>query len=402
MTQRRVFSLRAAEVRRKQISWLLPGRVPRGYLTLLIGTQGLGKSQWLAWLAAANSRGELTGEPGVTLVCSAEDAWDTTIKPRLEAWSADLELIRFVGVQVDDGETGLVLPDDVERLREEIGYTGAGLVTVDPVLAHLARDIDSHKDASTRQALAPLARMADASGCAVVGAHHLNKSTAADPLNRASASVAFTAQARSVLLFAPDPDDPDAERGPLRALAHVKSNVSALAATQLYTIEQIHLPATANEPAVETSRVRLTGESAHSGHELLRSAGLRGTEEGGSALDEAKAFLLEELLEGPVLQTEVARDARGNGIAEATLRRAESALGVEKQRRGFGKDGRWYWSLPLQEASSIDAQAPCAPMALNGNEHLCANPHEQGVSAPSETLESAIDAHHSDVSTNGF
>jgi len=253
---RRVESVRASDIRRKRIEWLVPGRVPVGHLTLLIGVQGLGKSQWLTWLAAANSRGELSGEPGVTLICSAEDAWDSTVRPRLEACNANLDLVRFVEVIFEDGEgEGLLLPDDILELSREIHDYGATLVTVDPVLAHLGREIDSHKDASTRQALAPLARVADEQKCAIVAAHHLNKGASTDPLIRASASVAFTAQARSVLLFSSDPDDPEGERGCRRALAHVKCNVAGLAPTQTWEVEPILLPATDRDPAVETSRV---------------------------------------------------------------------------------------------------------------------------------------------------
>jgi AAA domain len=158
---RHVESVRESEIHRKRIDWLVPGRVPIGYLTLLIGVEGLGKSQWLTWLAAMNSLGKLANEPGVTLICSAEDAWDSTIRPRLEAWNANLELVRFVAVYEDGEGDGLLLPDDINDLAREIHDTGATLCTVDPVLAHLGREIDSHKDASTRQALAPLARVAD-------------------------------------------------------------------------------------------------------------------------------------------------------------------------------------------------------------------------------------------------
>ena len=289
---RRVESVPASQVERKQVRWALPGRAAYGYLTLLIGEQGLGKSQWLSWVAAENSR-----KGAVTLVCSAEDGWDTTIRPRLEACNANLDRVRFVEVALPDASAdGLLLPDDVNELSREIHDTGATIVTIDPVLAHLGRDIDSHRDASTRQALAPIARLADEHGAAIIAAHHLNKSSASDPLTRASASVAFTAQARSVLLWARDPDDEDGERGTRRAFAHVKSNLSALTTTQTWTVEPILLPAVGRHPEVETSRVRHTGTSEHTGRDLLtrRDDGER------SALEEAREFLRQELATGPV------------------------------------------------------------------------------------------------------
>lgn len=397
MNGRRVFSVRASEVKRERVEWLLPGRIPFGYLTLLLGQQGLGKSQLLTWLAAANSRGEFGGS-GVTLMCSAEDGWETTVKPRLEAAGAKLDMVRFLAVSFDDGgEDGLLLPDDIFELERELHDTCANLLTIDPVLAHLGSTVDSHKDASTRQALAPLARLAGTYRCATVAAHHLNKGAGSDPLSRASASVAFTAQARSVLLFARDPDDPDGEVGSRRALAHVKSNLAPQAPTQLWQIEQILLDAKGTEPAVETSMVAHIGESAHTGRDLLAAAGGGFESDQKTAVDEAKEFLMLELAGGPKLHAEVARDARGNGIADRTLQRASKDLGVEKSKEGFGKDGRWYWSLPL----SIDGQGPWPSMVANGVGHLSETPHEQTVSAPSGGVENTIDGHVNEMAIYG-
>ena len=42
---RRVESVPASDVERKQVDWMLPGRFAYGYLGLLIGEQGLGKSR---------------------------------------------------------------------------------------------------------------------------------------------------------------------------------------------------------------------------------------------------------------------------------------------------------------------------------------------------------------------
>ena len=86
-----------------------------------------------------------------------------------------------MAVEMGDGaEDWLTLPQDIEELSRELHDTEANLLTVDPVLAHLGSMIDSHKDASTRLALAPLARLAQERKVAVVGAHHLNKSAGTD------------------------------------------------------------------------------------------------------------------------------------------------------------------------------------------------------------------------------
>jgi AAA domain len=379
---RRVETHAVSGVKRETVDWALAGRIPVGHLSLLIGEQGLGKSTWLAWLAAEASK-----MSQVVLVCSAEDSIATTIKPRLEAWGADLDLVRYVKVALDDtSEDGLLLPDDVDELSQRIAETGARIVTIDPILAHLGREIDSHRDASTRQALAPLARIAAEHRCAVVGAHHLNKSQGSDPLRRASASVAFTAQARSVLLWTRDPDDPEGDRGPRRALAHVKSNLAAEAPTLAWSIESVSLEACGDEPAVETSRVVSMGELDRTGRELLA---LQDDNEP-SVMDEARQFVLDELATGPVPAKTMISNARQMGISEKTLRRAQKREGVETRKLGFG--GGWEWVLPIVAVE--DGQAPLGlPVDDNGG-HLRENGSTmrvQGGSEGSESLEGGHD-----------
>jgi hypothetical protein len=230
---------------------------------------------------------------------------------------------------------------------------------LDPVVAHLSNNVDSHRDQSTRAALAPLARIADETGCAIVGAHHLNKGLSNDALVRASGSIAFTAAARSVLLFAGDPDDPDGEEGRGRALAHVKCNLAPLAPTELYEIESILLEAVGSEPEVDTSRVRPVGMSEHTGRALLRAAGLRDfDDDGGSAADEAADFLRDALAAGPRNAETLLKEAKAAGIAEKTLRRAKGALKVESRKVDF--EGGWSWLLPKM---ATDLKAPLATFA---------------------------------------
>jgi len=144
-------------------------------VTVLAGVGGLGKSQWTALLAAEN--------PGITLIATAEDSPSTTVEPRLAAVQADRARVAFVSIQSDDGlDDGITIPDDIETLGELVGEHGANLLIVDPLVAHLPGEIDSHKDQSVRRALAPLYRLAEARGCAVVAVMHLNKATGLAPL----------------------------------------------------------------------------------------------------------------------------------------------------------------------------------------------------------------------------
>jgi hypothetical protein len=363
-----------AQVHRTRQRWLDPGRVPLGLVTVLSGYGGLGKSQWTLALAGRVTRGEL-GDPAPVLIATSEDSIAATVKPRLEAVQADPNLYAFIKVQTDDGlEDGISLPEDIERIEEQIHAIGAKLLIVDPLVAHLPGDVDSHKDQSVRRALAPLYRMAQATDSAVVVTIHLNKASGMNPLQRLSGSGAFGNAARSVLLLDRDPDDPDGESGSQRVVAHIKCNVGPEMPSLLYRVEPILLPATTTEPEVATSRLELIGESPHSGSALLNVP----SGEERTAIDEAMDFLRAELEDGARHPAgDVYKEARKVGLADRTLKRARQSLGVETEKAGFGRGWEWWLpkgpSLPgkpafLHEGAVTREVAPSVVPSENGSD----------------------------------
>lgn len=61
-----------------------------------------------------------------------------------------------------------------------------------------------------------------------------------------------------------------------------------------------------------------------------------------SALDEAQAWLLSFLSEGPVKASEAKRKANQDGISERTLKRAKKTMEIVTEQR----DRCWWWRLP--------------------------------------------------------
>ena len=216
--------LTAANIRPEKVEWFYAGRVPLGSLTLLVGPPGLGKTTFACELGARGTRGQLEGDAADVIFVSAEDSLANTLVPRFTVAGADLARVHFMKIVDADGlEAGLTLPDDIAKLQHAVEHTGANLIVLDPVAAHLSGNIDSHKDHSVRRALAPLAKLAENTGAAVLGIGHLNKSPGTDVVTRVGGSVAFTAAARSVLLL--DSDPTAAEDSPERLLIHGKTNL---------------------------------------------------------------------------------------------------------------------------------------------------------------------------------
>ena len=346
---RRTVAVPYSGIRRERVEFLVPGRVPLDAVSLLAGEPGLGKTLLTEQYAAQLSRRGIA-----SLLLSAEDSEGATIRPRLDACNADTELVYAVRLTDETAGDGLALPRDIGELDALIVETGAQLVVIDPVVAYLDAGIDSHKDASVRQALAPLARVAAERGCAVLAVMHVNKATGSDWYRRLSGSGGFGGAARSVLLFGRDPDDEDGERGTGRLLAHAKCNVGELAPSQRWRVAPILLPAAGLDPETRTARLELVGESDHGYRALLA------TEDPDERLprDEAEEFLAAELADGPRPTKDIQRAARDAGIAPRTLERARQRLGVKSEREGFGQGAHYNLRLPNAWSATPENRQP--------------------------------------------
>ncbi len=339
-TEKKNYVLRAAaSVHPEEVEWFHAGRVPLGALTLLVGTPGLGKTTYACELAARGTRGELESEAADVIFVSAEDAEAHTLVPRFTAAQADLDRVHFMKmIAAEDFEIGLTLPDDIGSLQDAAETTGANLIVLDPVVAHLSGDIDSYKDHSVRRALAPLAALAENTGAAILGIMHLNKSQSTDVVTRVGGSVAFGAAARSVLLLGEDPDA--IEGGPERLLIHGKSNLSPLAAAVRLRVEGRTITTEGKE--IETSGMVWLGEDPTA----TAAKVLRGNQEP-SREEIATDFLRTILADGALLFSEIRKLAADEEITLGTLKRASKRLGIVS-KKGFGTGATW--ELPLQWA----------------------------------------------------
>lgn len=337
-TAERLVSVRLSEVTPERLTFLWDGRIPLRKLTIVESDPGLGKSTVIIDIIARATTGRpMPGETtsrgiAAAIIVTDEDAASDTIVPRAILAGADLTRVRHVsGVRVGDSERRLSLPDDIadlERMIEELKAEGAAfvLLVLDPIGVYISAGLDTHKDSDVRQALTPLAALADRTGAAVIGIRHLNKGTGS-ALYRGAGSIAFSGVARSVLLVAKDPDDPDA-----RILAQTKTNLSRRMQSMRYRL--------VGEPGADHARVEWLGGCDATADDLTVAPVLLDP----GAMSEALAFLSTTLQDGPVLASEVQAAARAQMISEATLRRAKKDLGVKSS----AKAGKWSWFIPIE------------------------------------------------------
>jgi hypothetical protein len=249
-------------------------------------------------------------------------------------------------------ERTICIPNDLHIVERAIGRVGAALVIADPLMAFLGEKTDAHKDQHIRRALAPTAALAERTGATILIVRHLNKAAGGNTLYRGGGSIGIIGAARSGLVVAKDPEDPER-----RILAANKHNLSSAAPSLVFSLE------TAPNG---TARVAWGGTSELSASDILKEPA---DSEQRSALFEAKGFLLTELADGPVAAERVKKDARGAGVSERTLKRAKRTLGVESKKGG---DGCWTWILPSKGGEEGQAPSP-GPLGLVGTLEKDAN-----------------------------
>jgi hypothetical protein len=305
------------------ITWLWAGWIPDGNITLLAGDGGVGKSTFLAGLAARLSRGDGIngGVPGNTLILSAEDSGTQIIGPRLRAAEADLERVRELHLAPAGWNESLTFPRDATVLAEAIRDFGAKLVILDPGNSHL--DVEnSHSDLDVRRALGPLAQVAMQERCAIVYLIHLNKASGATFRHRVNGTVGTINQARSVLGIAQHPEEHDQV-----VLAHVKHNYSARQESLAFRIDVVKV--TDGETTVTATALKKVGTIDLTADDLIAAPR---KDRGTPRLDLAKVLIKTTLADGAVPAAELNKAAKEAGLSRDVLAGAKEELGVDTRK----------------------------------------------------------------------
>lgn len=298
-----------------------------GKLALLDGDPEMGKSLVTLDLIARLSRGgpmpdgAAVSQPGTSILVSVEDSAADTVRPRAEAAGVDLTRLLLPNF----GGRLPRLPEDIPALEALIYEHAVELVVIDPLMAILPPTIAANVDQCVRQALSPLAALADQTGCVILLIRHLTKAGRDRALLRGQGSMGIAAAVRTALFAAPHPKEPDG-----RVLAVAKHNLARRPPTLGFRIVE-----SAGQPVIEwTGTVEMTADA------LCKPAVV-----GLKAKERAVDWLKRELAGGPRKTAEVYAAAAVVGIPERTLERAKQELRVKSHRTWDHEEnrGEWYW-----------------------------------------------------------
>ncbi|HET6324657.1 MAG TPA: AAA family ATPase [Planctomycetaceae bacterium] len=353
-----------AKVQAAAVEWLWKAWIARGKVHLMCGMPGVGKSFTTCDLAARLTRGWTwpdgsgPAEIGDVLFLVGEDGLADVIRPRLDEAGADCERVHVLQSRIfrdSDGkatEGQVCLSRDVDLIDAALADRPAiRIVFIDPVSEYMG-GVDSHKNAEVRSLLAPLSRMAERRGVAIVNVTHFNKAGFGPAMYRAMGSIGFTAQARVAWAFVQDQDD--SERVLMLPL---KNNLHRRVPGLAYRIAEGN---GAGRVEWETEGVDITADEA-----MAPPSASKGT----SKLDEAVQWLKTRLASGCVTSNQLTTEAGDAGIASKTLWRAKDKLKVRASKSQSVK-GEWYWAL---------SDAPNTPNSPNTtNDYLGWDDHLQG------------------------
>jgi len=342
-----------ADVEPTDVKWLWFRRVPLGRITLLVGMPGEGKSFLTTYMASRVS----TGSPwpdgcdcprGSVIFISAEDDPADTIRPRLDAHYADvwqihlLAMVRKIGDKGEQKEVMFALAD-LDALEEALErHLDCKLVVVDPIGSFLGGRTDAHRDNEVRGVLAPVAKLAEKYGVAVVVVAHRRKASGAIADDLALGSRAFTGIARSVWHLTHD-----ANKKSLKLLLPGKNNLAPEGHGLAFTIF-------GDPPALAWERDPV----AMSADDALAAETASGKKKPGpepKARDKASEWLRDLLKDGPTPVAQIRDEAKEAGFAWRTVQRAKDELGIKPYREQFG--GAWTWSLPPEAVCQDSGEA---------------------------------------------
>jgi hypothetical protein len=349
----------------RQISWLWPGRLARGKISMFDGDPQIGKSLVTLDLCARITAGRNlpaggpAHEPANVIILNGEDDAEDTIIPRLGALGADLDRA-FIFTNQSLEKTGpLRLPTAHDTLDNALAKTRAVFVVLDPIMAFLDSSVQIASDMSVRRALSPLAALAQRHGCHITFVRHLNKTRSFRSLYRGGGSIGFLAACRSAFLFASDPDDPHRA-----VMAQIKNNLAPPQISLTYRLQASggKLPTCPHSSPdhATTPVIEWLGESQLSADQLLAAAGMKPYLP--RPADKAREFLLNFLDAGPRSTIDIWNAGEQDGHKRRTLQRAAESMSIRSKTVMVDNRQLTFWLLKNQKLpASIDPKDPDIP-----------------------------------------
>lgn len=229
----------AEDIEPKQQEWLWPGVIPLDHCTLLAGMGGVGKSMFLAEIAARVTHGKsfLAGgiehkiEQGRVIILAAEDNFNTNLRPRVQASGANLKLVHFTKSILNSNDKNkrrlIALDEDLYILEEKIKSFGdVKFLVFDPVMYFLGK-VKDQDNTQVSNFINNIAYLSEKYHLATVLNKHLRKkdsgASVSNAIDEIAGAGAWVNSPRIGWVVTRDHDDPDKI-----LISNIKSNLTKI------------------------------------------------------------------------------------------------------------------------------------------------------------------------------
>lgn len=341
----------------EEATWLVPGWIPEGQITLMAADGGIGKTTLWCNIIAAISSGrrcildppEHTREPQRVAFLTTEDSVRKKLRKKL----------RLAGANMDNIITPDFLADKSGALRNlKFGRPETGkfvrhfrpaLCVFDPVQGFIPPDINMGSRNAMRDCMAPLISLGEETGTTFLVVCHTNKRPKASGRDRIADSADLWDVSRSVLMAGYTEDQG------VRYLSNEKNNYEQLQETLLFTID-------------ENGQARVEGTTWKRDREYAQDAA---ASTAAPKREDCKEWLKQALREagGAMPSKDLEGKAKLAGYSYITLRRAKDELkkagAVKFFTTGSAKGGDRVWHVQIVEAQQFTELPEGTPTPWN-------------------------------------
>lgn len=318
----------------EEASWLIPGWIPEGQITLMAADGGIGKTTLWCNMIAAISSGQrcILDPPGhkrhprKVAFLTTEDSVRKKLKKKLRLAGANMANIITPDFLADKEGILRGLKFGSNEMERFVRHFKPALCVFDPVQGFVPPDINMGSRNEMRDCMAPLISLGEETSTTFLVVCHTNKRPKASGRDRIADSADLWDVSRSVLMAGYTEDQG------VRYLSNEKNNYAQLQETVLFTIDQ-------------DGQAQVEGTSWKRDREYTQEAAVNTS---APKRDDCKEWILQELDEagGAMPSKDLESKAKAAGYSFRTLRRAKDELKqagtVKYLQTGGAKDKVWH------------------------------------------------------------
>lgn len=346
----------------EEATWLIPGWVPEGQITLIAADGGVGKTTLWSNIIAALSSGtrcildpvDHVREPMKIAFCSTEDSVKKKLRKKLREAGANMDNIITVDLSADKDGALRDFKFGSSKMDRFVRYFKPIACAFDPVQGFLPPKVNMGSRNEMRDCMAPLIVLGEDVGTTFLVVCHTNKRKGAYGRDRIADSADLWDIARSVIMAG------YTENQGVRYLSNEKNNYTQLQETILFTID-------------EAGQIQREGTSWKRDKEYMLDAA---TAKATPKHEDCKDFVLNLLQDSPnqcMKSDDLVKKAEEYGYSFRTVKRVREDLVKEGVIENYytdvkGKKGRIcfvkikiaaptdFEQLPMEVSTPFDCQ----------------------------------------------